>query len=864
MRAAHSIKGAARIVGLDSAVTLAHSMEDLLSAAQKGTLRLSSAHIDLLLKGNDLFSRLPGLAADELHAYLREQEPALRKLVQALSEAPATESPAVVSAQTAAALEPAPGAQPTPPAQPPKMSVDASLFELFRVEVEGHSRILESGLVEVEADQRPEKVEPLMRAAHSIKGAARIVGLDSAVTLAHSMEDLLSAAQKGRLRLSSSHIDLLLKGNDLLSRLADLAADELHAYLREQEPALRRLVQALSEAPTTKSPAVVSAQTAAVSEPAPAPPAPPEPKRKETPTEKADGGLVRVMAANLSRMMGLAGECLVQARSMKPFSVSLLDLKSMLPPLGASLEDALACLEEGETSEVQEKLQQLVQRFEQIPNLLVKHMEAFEAFSRRVEQLTERMYAEVVASRMQPFSDGLHGFPRMARDLAKRLGKSVRLQVVGEATPVDRDILEKLEAPLGHLLRNSIDHGVETPEQRRTAGKPPEGNVLLEAHHVSGMLHIVVRDDGKGIDQARLRRKIVDKGMVSEEMAAGLSEAEALEFLFLPGFSTASEVTDISGRGVGLDVVQSMVRQVSGSVRVESRLGHGTKFTLELPLTLSVLRALIVEIGGEPYAIPLSRINRIVQVSRQELKVLEDRHCCLIDGEPVGVVDAHQVLQVTAGDAPETLSIVVVSDRMSRYGIMVERFVGERDLVVLPLDPRLGRVANISAGALLEDGAPALIVDVDDLVRSIDQLLTQGRLRKVGTGGHKVEVSRKRVLIVDDSLTVREVERRLLENRGYEVTTAVDGVEGWHTLRSYPFDLLISDIDMPRMNGVDLVRRVKSDPSLRRLPVIIVSYKDREEDRLLGLEAGANYYLTKSSFHDESLVGAVRDLIGTP
>ena len=323
-------------------------------------------------------------------------------------------------------------------------------------------------------------------------------------------------------------------------------------------------------------------------------------------------------------------------------------------------------------------------------------------------------------------------------------------------------------------------------------------------------------------------------------------------------------MTEISGRGVGLDVVQDMVKQVRGTVRVSSQPGKGTRFQLQLPLTLSVVRTLLVEIGGEPYAFPLAHIVRTLKLPKDEIELLEGRQHFDLDGQPVGLVTAHQVL---GGGEPELagdeLPVVVVGDQQQRYGLVVDRFLGERELVVQPLDPRLGKIKDISAGALMEDGSPVLIVDVEDLIRSIDKLVAAGRLSTVQRGaGRRRREARKRVLVVDDSLTVRELERKLLDQHGYDVEVAVDGMDGWNAVRTGHFDLVVTDVDMPRMDGIELVTLIKKDPNLKSLPVMIVSYKDREEDRQRGLEAGADYYLTKGSFHDETLLQAVVDLIG--
>jgi two-component system sensor histidine kinase and response regulator WspE len=306
-----------------------------------------------------------------------------------------------------------------------------------------------------------------------------------------------------------------------------------------------------------------------------------------------------------------------------------------------------------------------------------------------------------------------------------------------------------------------------------------------------------------------------------------------------------------------------MVKQVHGTVRVSSQLGKGTRFQLQLPVTLSVVRTLLAEIAGEPYAFPLAYIVRALKLPMEKISLLEGRQHFEFDGRQIGLVTARQVL---AADAPaatgKELPVIVIGDHNHTYGLVVDRLLGERELVVQPLDAQLGKIKDIAAGALMEDGAPVLIVDAEDMIRSMDRLVSGGRLNAVPRGADAGQKKRKRVLVVDDSLTVREVERKLLGNRGYEVEVAVDGMDGWNAVRTGHFDLVVTDIDMPRMDGIELVTLINKDPNLKSVPVVVVSYKDRDEDRQRGLEAGAAYYLTKGSFHDETLVQAVVDLIG--
>ena len=321
--------------------------------------------------------------------------------------------------------------------------------------------------------------------------------------------------------------------------------------------------------------------------------------------------------------------------------------------------------------------------------VLARRAGEFEEHARLAEDLNSRLYHEVIVSRMRPFADGAHGFPRLVRDLARRLGKAVRLEVVGSSVPVDRDILERLEAPLSHLLRNAVDHGVEMPTERRAAGKPETALVRIEVRHRAGMLAITVSDDGQGIDLERLRRKVVERGHAAAEMARSLREQELLEFLFLPGFSTAAVVTEVSGRGVGLDVVQDTARKVGGSVHVTTRPGAGSAFHLQLPLTLSVLRAVLVDVAGEPYAFPHNRIDRLLRVPRSDVRSLEHRQFVTVDGQNVGLVLAAQLFDLPGDPPTEDLAVVLLGDASGQYGLVVDSFRGEQDLAGRPLDPRL-------------------------------------------------------------------------------------------------------------------------------------------------------------------------------
>jgi two-component system sensor histidine kinase and response regulator WspE len=743
----------------------------------------------------------------------------------------------------------------------------SSMLDLFRMEVDSQAQVLTAGLLALERDPASaDQLERCMRAAHSLKGAALVVGVGAGVSVTHAMEDCFVAAQQGHIALHQGHIDELLRGVDLLQQMARTADQDMGGWETRKHAEVEAFLDALNHG-------VAGAAVARAMDTAGPREGPRVPQDKglaaavaaPQPGEAAQGGVLKVTAENLNRLLGLAGESLVESRGFKSFADSLLRLKRLQFELQRALDRLREQLSQQLLNDkAQSALAEAQRRAVECQHFLAQRLIEMDTFDRRAAHLSHRLYDGALACHMRPFADGVEAFPRMLRDLARTLGKQVRLDIAGGDTQVDRNILERLDAPLGHLLRNALDHGIEMPEERLAAGKTAEAVVSIEARHNAGRLQVTVADDGRGIDLEHLRAAVIERKLSNAAIAAKLNDAELLEFLFLPGFSMKGAVTDISGRGVGLDVVQNVLKQIRGSVRIVTRRGEGTRFQLELPLTLSVARTLLVEVGGEAYAVPLAYMRRALKLARGDVKWVQGRAHFHLDGRPLGLVTAHQLLGVAPPQAAEgLLAVIVLGDATHAYGLIVDRFLGERELVVQPLDPRLGKIKDIAAGALMADGSPALILDVEDVIRSIAKLASAGSLSGVTHAAPDAAAGkRKRVLVVEDSFTVRELERKLLVNGGFEVEAAVDGMEGWNAVRTGDFDLVITDVDMPRMDGIELVTLIKQDPHVKSLPVMIVSYKDRPEDRRRGLDAGADYYLAKGSFHDETLLHAVVDLIG--
>jgi two-component system sensor histidine kinase and response regulator WspE len=747
-----------------------------------------------------------------------------------------------------------------------------SMLDLFRMEADSQTQVLTDGLLAMERlKDDAGAVESMMRAAHSIKGAAAIVGLDVVVQLAHGMEDAFIAAQHRKLALTPNRVDVLLAGVDLILQLSRLQDSGVDAWLAANAEQIKRTLDSIATIAFLPEP--VSLQTEAARQaPAAAPAFPigelpvaagtPVAAPEEAPAARQSAAPLKA-TQNFDKLLSLASESRINAHQMHPFIQNLQRFKRNQSSLFSLIEQLHEVIANGTDANLKEKSLLALQKTHPLKQFVLEHIADIEAYERRLLAVSQGMVDEVLTMRMRPFRDGVQHFPRMVRDLARSLGKDVQLQIIGEDTLVDRDILAKIESPLNHILRNAVDHGMQAAAERGAAGKSGGGTIVLEAKHRAGMLSIEISDDGNGVDLEKIRARVIERKMASAQMAASLSPAELMEFLFLPAFSLKENTTEISGRGVGLDIVHETIRSQNGTVRMESELGVGFRTHITLPLTQSIVRALVVDVKGEAYAVPIVQVERVLKVPRSAIHTLENKQFFDFGDEHLGLVSAAQVLELGDTETGSAeLAVVVIGSGARRYALVVDAIRGEQSLAVQAIDPIFGKMRDISAAALLDNGEPVLILDVPDLLLSIDKLLHEGGLHQLTKSDQAERRKTKRILVVDDSLTVREMERKLLLSRGFLVDIAIDGIDGWNVVRSGEYDLVITDVDMPRMDGIELVTLIKKDIHLHKVPVMIVSYKDRPEDRARGLSAGADYYLTKGSFHDETLLDAVSDLIG--
>lgn len=816
-----SLKAAAQVVGLAAVQELLKALDDAL----KETLTPGDPRRETLRLVLEALPEVLSRADEPAHA-----EGQLRPLIDRLAPTESAGSPAPSSSAGIGGKA--------------QQAEEQRMLELFRQEVDDHLSALSRGLLLLEGNPEPGSlVQPLMRAAHSVKGAARAVRQDAAVRLAHAIEDQLTAVARGERAASPALVGLLLRCCDHLlqlaaglKRLGDGAIDPETRLLLEQLTELGNAGPAL--AGTAAGPGSVVEAAA--------------PGRVDN--------HIRVRAEQVGTLLGLAAESVVEARRLQGFQHALRTLRQeghrwsgLLEQLHQLLGAPTALDPVGRV--LAELRHSLVSSRARMSGL----NDDFGQYGRRSEELAQRLYRAASGIRMRPVADALLAFPRMVRDLSERLGKRVQLKIEGSERPVDRDVLLKLEAPLTQLLRNAIDHGVETPAERRAAGKPEAATLSIRVEPWQGMLLIEVRDDGRGIDPDRIRQRLLDTGQDARRVQS-LDQAALLDQLFAAGFTTASRVSELSGRGVGLDLVRQSLHEIGGSVRLSSQRGQGSTFQLLVPVSRAVVRSVVVQVAGETYGFPLARIERLLKLPRTELAERSLWQFVHLGGHNIVLLSLAGLLELGAPAPldPTEIVAVVVSDQQHQYAFAVDAVLGEYDLNVRPIDPRLGRVADLSAAALLPDGSPVLLIDVDDLLRNAER--TEREVRVAGLGPQRKAA--RRVLVVDDSISVRELERQLLRGAGYEVEVAVDGTDGWNKVRDSRFDIVITDVDMPRMDGIALTRSIKQDPRLRHLPVVIVSYRDRPEDRARGLEARADSYITKSDFQDERFLAVVADLVG--
>jgi two-component system chemotaxis sensor kinase CheA len=755
----------------------------------------------------------------------------------------------------------------------------AEILATFRIELAEHCQALIGIFLalekEPESDERGQLLDEALRSAHSLKGAARAVAFGAVEALAHGLEGVLEAARDAALELSPKLVDLLYEVVDTLSgafdddgvpALFEVASQDLIRQLliadtRPIGPSAPRGVPPAAGEPltaTTSSAVIVAGPWAGGA-------APTRPNGRSASAASA-GETVRLPAARLDALLEQLGELIVPRMEITEGLARLAVLRGELDAWQRDWRKArplLRPLERDGTFGRARPLVRFLERNEAHLAALGPELAALHARlagpTAQLCTLVDGLQTDMRQVRLVTFGTGAAGLERAVRDLVRGADKDARLILVGAETEVDRRVIEGTKDALLHLLRNAVDHGIESRSNREKLGKPSIGSLVVTAAQRGATVVIEVEDDGAGLDAGAVRRAATARGLISDVEAAAMTDAEALKLIFLPGLSTRNEVSEVSGRGVGLDVVAHAVEQLSGRVEVESRPAEGTRFTMTVPLTLATTRAVIVEAAGAPYALPTTAVERVMRPKR--LGTLAGRPVMEHDGHQIPVAMLASLVDPLGGHAaPDTACpgvVAILAIGAQRAAVGIDRVVGEDSVVVKPLGYPLLRVRYFAGATILGSGRVVPILNARDLVRAA--LRAGGAV--VTARPVESDRPRRRVLVVDDSLTTRTLERYILEAAGYEVEVAGDGAEALALLQERVCDLLVSDVEMPLVDGVALTAAIRLDPKLRALPVILVTTRESAPDQQRGLEAGADAYIAKSSFDQDNLLRTIADLI---
>ncbi|MBI3919053.1 MAG: hybrid sensor histidine kinase/response regulator [Betaproteobacteria bacterium] len=756
------------------------------------------------------------------------------------------------------------------------------LLATFRVEADEHLKVMSSGIVELEraptAQEQIKLIETVFREAHSLKGAARAVGLAEIESICQAAESVFSALKRNELAFSPGLFDMLHDAVDALDKLLRSVGVEPSGGEKVPIAELIRRLESVGKgvaAPFVQTAAQADAGASLHSRQQPHP---------ALPAEKAVlADTVRIATARLDALLFQAEELLsaklTSAQRTADVRAALDELAALKKEWSKSmpgmkvLQHALQkeAKRTGPGRRTDPHLRKLLE-FMAWENDFVKSFETrLAALGRTAEHdqrslgvMLDGLLDDMKKALMMPISSALEIFPKFVRDLSRDQGKEVELVIRGGEIEIDRRILQEMRDPLIHLVRNCMDHGIEAREERQRRSKAPRGTIALTVTQKSeGKIEIAIADDGAGIDTEKVRIAALKLGMVSPEDAEGRSEPEWLPLVFQSGLSTSPIITDISGRGLGLAIVREKVERLGGGVSVETQPGSGTTFRVVVPLTLATFRGVHVRVGDHRFVIPTTYVEQAARLKREEIKTAENRETVRWNGQAVALARLADVLELPRKksiDAPgDIVKVVLLGAANRRIAFLVDEILDEQEVLLKPLGKQLSRVRNISGATVLGTGKAVPILDVPDLLKSAARAASAPL--ETETGGEQIVAERESILVAEDSITARTLLKNILETAGYRVSTAVDGIDAYTLLKTERFDIVVSDVDMPRMSGFDLTAKIRADKTLSELPVVLVTALESREHRERGIDVGANAYIVKSSFDQSNLLEVIRKLL---
>lgn len=768
------------------------------------------------------------------------------------------------------------------------------LIETFKAEASEYIQNISLKLSEEGLDA-PEKILPhiedIYRQAHSLKGAARAVGLNDIETACQNMENVFSAFKRREKSPDKEIINVLLKMLDGLSdyinastekqRLEiviglDTDTEKLTAFLLEgskikEEESLPYVMPSASPAPPPPPP--VKEESAEPKVPETIESSVTEDTATAEPSTAAQIDIFKVPGNRLDMLFKQIQELVFSKLAFESINKELSAASNLVHEFSknfaemAQLKLDLLTADSLQGTESPKIVNAIYDRIEQAVSIITE-------LSTRVKRITGeasgntkklsadlfRLMEDVKQILLTPFSNRLSIFPKMIRDISRSLGKDISFKMSGAEVEIDKRILDEIKDPLIHLLRNSIDHGIEPPEVRVAAGKPPQGKVELRI--VSGeenKIQIIIEDDGRGIDHEKVKAAAVRKHIITPEEAAKLSKRQALDLIFISDVSTAPVITDLSGRGLGMAIVKEKIENLDGEIIVDTTIGKGTTITLSLPVYISTLRGIIVSASGREFAVPTSKVEKVLRISRPEIKTVENRETIIYNGQPITFTELSRLFELptVAGKAEEYITCLVFSSggRLSAVGI--GEILDETEIILRPFTMPIKKIKNLLGTAVLGNGKLVPVINPQDIAISMEKLTGIYQPDSVSSAKRKG----KNILVADDSLTSRMLLKDILESHGYAVRTAVDGSEALSILQGGNFDLLVTDVEMPKLSGFALTSEIRKDARLSALPVILVTSLSRKEDREKGIECGANAYIVKGSFEQSNLLDTIERLI---
>ncbi|WP_028534346.1 hybrid sensor histidine kinase/response regulator [Paludibacterium yongneupense] len=701
------------------------------------------------------------------------------------------------------------------------MALDPKKFAArFVAEAREHIGRLERGLAALSAAPAdPELINTVFRSAHTIKGASRMLKYGAISETSHKLEDALDALRSGSIIHTPELVRHLQRGVDAIAGLVEQVAEGREPtgidteWCAELEQAVGGSAARQAAAPCEAEPERPTLDIGA------------------SPLKSPD--TVRVPMSKLDELIKLMGEVV-----------------SSHGRLRQRLDDSRAlersALSEGLSASGRARLHTFTQQLKD--DVLAQ------------ERLMDELHGKALVMRMLPLSGIFEALPRRVRELGRSMGKEVECTVEGLDIELDRQLIDRLSDPLLHLLRNAVDHGIESVEQRERAGKPRHGRVHLSARQDGGCVVIDIRDDGAGIDIGALRDKAVRKELMSQEAAQALSDPEVVDLIFVPGFSTSAIITDVSGRGVGMDVVKRcVIDELQGAVAIDTRTGAGTTFSLRLPPSLAVMRVLLVSAGGKLFGFSAQQLAQLWQLPEERLLTVAGRRVVAVDNEFIPVVGLADLMCLPTRGTSSAVDVllVVVRVRNEKLALRVDALVDEHDRVLKPLPAHLAHLDMVAG--IVVTGRNELVS-----VLHAPALLERARHARADVRLHDdmASPSRPRILVVDDSLNTREIEKDVLEAHGYHVTLAEDGRDGLYKARNGDFDAILTDVEMPNMDGFTLTTLLREEERYRTVPIIIITSRQKEEDRRRGIQVGADAYIVKGDFDQGHLIEILQSILG--